>query len=95
MALKAKGTLETMPVVIVLTEVWIEDCELGIFQIPDYIMYAHCNSLYRAGGVVILYVTNKLVSRELYNINVRSADCIHVEVALKNNLIYDIVGRSI
>lgn len=84
-------SLEIIPDIIVLTEVWIEDYEMNLFQIPGYCMYAKCNSLYRARGVV-MYVTNNLVSRELDKINVRSADCIHVEVVLRNNLTYDLIG---
>lgn len=53
-------SLRTLRDVMVLTEVWIDDHELCLFQIPEYTVYAKCNSLYRAGGVVI-HVSDKVV----------------------------------
>lgn len=54
-------SLGTLRDVMVLTEVWIDDHELCLFQIPEYTVYAKCNSLYRAGGVVIIYVSDKII----------------------------------
>lgn len=61
-------SLESLPVVILLTEIWIDKCETTLYQIPEYTMYAKCSS-HRAGGVA-LYVTNHIISRETDALNI-------------------------
>lgn len=85
-------SLETLPDVILLTEVWIDDDELNLFQIPEFATFAKCNSLYRAGGVVI-YISDKIVCRELYiTANIKTADVIHIELIINEFITIDIIG---
>lgn len=74
-------SLETLPGVILLTEVWIDDDELNLFQIPEFATLAKCDSLYRAGGIVI-YISNKIVCRELITVNIKTANVIHIELII-------------
>lgn len=65
-------SLVNLPVVIVLSEIWIYENELSLYNIPGYTLFGNCNNSYSAGGV-ICYVKDGCVC-DCSNLKLSSAD---------------------
>lgn len=72
-----------LPDIIVLSEIWINDCESDAFSINGYCHYFACNNEYRAGGVVV-YVSQRYSSRLVVpSVEMRTADVVKVIVEIQ------------
>lgn len=47
-------TLDQIPEILILTEIWIEDGEVNQFNLPQYNIFAKCNNSYWGGEVAVL-----------------------------------------
>lgn len=69
---------------IVMSEVWIKEDEINLYNLPNYTTFARCNSNYRSGGV-ICYVLNSVSVSQL-NVNCMAcADTLLLDVRLNNS----------
>lgn len=84
---KFLATIETLKIVadvICLTEVWIKEDSLPLFDLDDYELYHCLNNDNRAGGVM-LYVRDDIVSEQL-SVSFTSADCVCVGLTIRGVL---------
>jgi hypothetical protein len=79
-----------LPDVIILSEVWISQSEVGYYNLPNYHCYANCNETYRAGGVVC-YVNNAL-HHSGQTVVAETADLVQVTVNLGTGRALSILG---
>jgi hypothetical protein len=70
--------LDKVPDVLVITEIWIEDDELSIYNITGYRQYAKCNNILRAGGVMVL-IKDNIQCSSLF-IDMSTADCLFIKI---------------
>lgn len=75
-----------LPQIIVLSEIWIEDCELTSYNIRDYSLHANCNNSYRAGGVAAFVHNDIICSSE--KLNFQTADCLLLKMRVLNTSMY-------
>lgn len=64
------------PLLIVLTEIWISESEIKLYQIDGYSVHGNYNNKYRAGGTLI-YVNDK-ANFHAKDIDFISADCVAI-----------------
>lgn len=83
--------LETLPHVIILTEIWIESHEINMFTIPGFSMYAKCNNSYRAGGIII-YVGDTWECHIMKSPEMQTADKVHLQINLNDKINIDVLG---
>ncbi len=67
--------------VIMLTETWIGEGELGYYQIPGYSSYISSRIDKRSGGTVI-YIKNELI---INNVKYYNEECNAVQLTVKHN----------
>lgn len=79
------------PDIIIMSEIWINECEIGQYCLPNYTMYAKCNNNYRAGGIAVL-VSNQLSCVHLDNIHMTSADCVYLKITLSRGMQIDLLA---
>lgn len=76
------NSFKHLPSIIFLSETWIYDYELKLYNIPNYICIGCCNNNYRAGGVCAFYDCNLDCEYEL--VSLHSADIIKLLVKINN-----------
>lgn len=74
--------LDELPLIIVLSEVWIYENELDIYKIDGYHHYANCNDSYRAGGIVVYVKDGINVNHD--KLNFISADGLKLYCTINN-----------
>lgn len=70
------------PHVILLNEVWIENCEAALYVINNYMSITNCNQSYRAGRIFI-FIHNSLkfdLNRSFQSVS----DCLEIKLRTKN-----------
>lgn len=72
------NSLKIKPHVIILSEIWINTCEVDMYKISGYNQFACCNDSYRSGGVMV-YVSDTFAARQL-DVCVASADMVKVTI---------------
>lgn len=75
--------------IIILTEIWIETCEIKLYNIPGYNQFFKCTERNKSGGTMI-YI-KKDYKIEIINVNMETADIVSVyfkELALQLIAIY-------
>lgn len=72
------------PDVIVLTEIWVSEYELGSFKINGYNLFGKCNETYRSGGVAVYLRDCYQCSRVISHTDMRSADCLQLTCHIDN-----------
>lgn len=80
-----------LPQVIILTEIWINDDEASIYNLPGYVMHSKCNQSQRSGGVLV-FVDNNLFCVRVEKTEIKTADIVHLKITLPDNIIIEILG---
>lgn len=83
--------LHNKPHIIILTEIWINDCEVALYSLPGFNVYSQCNISHRAGGVLV-YVADFIQCKQINNINFNTADYVHLQVSISDPVCVDLVG---
>lgn len=76
-------TYFVQPDFICLTEVWVNEEEVSVYQMDNYKMFAVCNNSYRSGGVIV-YVHSRCISSQI-DVLFKTADCVCVNVLVFGN----------
>lgn len=76
-------SLVKLPLVIILSEVWIYQNKLSNYNINGYTLYGNCNESFSAGGIVV-FVKNDLLC-DCNKIESTSADILSIHLLLNNN----------
>lgn len=72
------NSLDKLPEIIILSEIWIETAELGRYMIDGYNQFSKCNENYRAGGVLV-FISQRFSAIE-NDVTMTTADVINVKV---------------
>ena len=75
-------SLKKLPVVIVLTEIWVFENEMCLYNIPGYALFSCCNESYSSGGVAI-YIDESL-AYQCSKIEICSADVVKLSFCYQN-----------
>lgn len=75
-------SLNNLPIVIVLSEIWIYKNELDFYNIQGYSLFGNCNESYSAGGVAV-YVRNGYMCNCSCD-NLSSADVLKLSIVFEN-----------
>lgn len=70
--------LGVRPILIFLSEIWINDVEVDMYTIDGYTLHCNCNSTQRAGGVCVFVKNN--FDCDIVNLNFCSADGIRINL---------------
>lgn len=71
------ASLNHLPDLIFLSEIWIYNFEVSDFSIPNYTFTATCNDSYSSGGIAVFHRSD--LACEIINSNLASADVISVK----------------
>lgn len=74
---------------IILSETWIFDDEVGQFKIPGFNMFFNCNQSYRAGGI-IAYVKDHIRAHDRV-VRMETADILILEINYCN-ILFNLIG---
>lgn len=75
---------------LVFTEIWLNSDEVNLYKLIGYNLYSKCNDNYAAGGVIV-YVDDEIQDIGLVEYEMKSADCLILNVRL-GNLIFSLVA---
>ena len=67
-------SLKKLPSIIVLTEIWVYESEMSLYNIPGYALFSCCNESYSSGGVAV-YIDESFV-HQFSKIEICSADVV-------------------
>lgn len=81
-------SIEHLPKIIILSEIWISDSELDFYQIPNYKNYSKTNEEYRAGGVTVYIHMSLSESVVLLTANFVTADALLLNFIYNNRVIH-------
>lgn len=84
-------TLDKMPDIIILTEIWIQDNEVNQYSLPHYSLFSKSNILNRSGGVAV-FVSDRLQCHVMPNLNLETADCLYLQITLSHIFILDLIA---
>lgn len=71
-------TFDNAPDIIVLSEIWIYNSEINLYQLPGYQAMFQCRDDQRSGGIAV-YIKSHLKTTRL-NLTMKTADCVLLEV---------------
>lgn len=71
------AALDYIPKILILSEIWIKESEVNLYQIPDYILHIKTNENYKAGGIAI-FIHSTVDHSQFSFANFVSADVIEV-----------------
>lgn len=74
------ASMESIPDIIFLTEIWIYEEEKSHYSIPGYNFYAYCNETMVSGGVGV-FVKNE-INHSFKLLDMETADCIKLNVCV-------------
>lgn len=78
-------TMNNCPSMMFLTEIWIYENELSLYNLNGYNLHANCNETMEAGGVA-LYIKNDL-QYNMIALNLTSADCLRVDLEVNGEIL--------
>lgn len=74
-----------LPDVIILTEIWLYDCEASLFSIENCVSFFDCNNDGISGGVMV-FIRNTLKSQAV-DVHFTTANCVLIKINIdKMNL---------
>lgn len=83
--------LEKIPQIVILTEIWVSECESAYFKIPGYTQFVKYNDNYRAGGLVA-YISETLSAISTNISEMYSADVLKLSIELSSELSLTVIA---
>jgi hypothetical protein len=84
-------TVDRLPDVIILTEIWIEESEVNLYSIANYSSFVKCNPNQRSGGVAV-FLSDKITAFQVEDTHMITADCVHLNISLSDNNFFELLA---
>lgn len=84
-------SIDRLPDVIILTEIWIEVSEENLYSIANYLSFVKCNSNQRSGGVAV-FLSDKITAYRVDSTDMITADCVHLKISLSDNKFFELLA---
>lgn len=86
------STSSKLPKIIILTEIWINDHEISLYEIPNYKLYINTCEEHRAGGVAV-YVDSSVNVFDCVKVKFKSANAIFLNCIFFKSINFLVIYR--